>query len=652
MPNPKDPKSYVGTGITYPQGELKTQTNENPYGFQQTGITSSPAFTGYDQAAGAGRGTFAAGTQLKRLDTGETVTVGDPKESFNLNYVQLLGSQQPTSSQLAPQGINPPINTPQLPMVTQQGAQPQPIPGLQGVLSQLQQTNLANLTPQQRQQLGGGLQGLNQALQRYRQTFQQGVPAGTDIDSAASARAGIQTALPPAPTATQPTTVDYLSAAAPQDPFFTELMTTWRDSMSDINQRQSLTQTYQQMIKDSGIQSLDTELMNMKNVIEGTEDDIRNEVTKAGGFATDSQVLALTNSRNKQLIKNYNTLLETRNTKEQYLNTMIGLEQADRQEANSRFDRMMNFGFQTMQYQQRMQDNTRSSNQKLLDNFGPQGVLAAIGNDPYGLRYFEQSMGLGSGGLQRLASLPPVPLTKEDQLDLEYKQGQIASQKAELAERPLEESYKQAQIANIYSQIADRNNDGTIMVDTGGKVMLKPQEALKINKELVSSDAYKTIRKGQDSLQYLLDFEKDFGDYGLQTIPGSKKGALKSSYQTTILNLKEFFNLGVLNGPDIEVLKGILPDPSTGFFKKFRGRSSAVSEGIKTMKSNIEKTLDDRYTSLVSQYGDYSSESLNSLNDLQRIYIQQKASLNPQISKMIQENPELNPDDIISILTQ
>ena len=645
-----DPKSYVGTGVAYPQGEIRA--DENPYAFQQTGITSSPAFTGYDPTAGAGRGKFAPGTQLKRLDTGETVT-STGNESFNLNYVQLLG--QPSTGQTTP-NLPPSAQQPS-PLTVQPtpytgGALP--LPGIQTALTGLQNTNLANLTPEQRQQLGTGLQGLNQSLQRYRQAFQQGPPAGTDLDSAAAGRSAVQKGLPPAPQVQQPTPVDNLMLQAPQDPFFQEIMTTWRDFMSPTNQRTSLTQEYTNLLKASGLESLDTELMNMKNVIEGTEDDIRNEVTKAGGFSTDSQVLALTGARNKQLIKNYNTLLETRNSKEQYLNTMIGLEAQDRQEADRRFDRMMNFGFQMMDYKNKMVDNTRSTLTTLLNNkeIGARGVYAAYQNDPQQLRYAEQILGLGTGGLQRLATLPPEPLTEEEELGLEYKRGQLDLQKAQLAGQPLEETYKKAQIANIYSEIAEREDDGTITVDTSGKVILKPEEALKINKELVNNDAYKAIRKGQDSLQYLLDFENKFNEYGLQTIPGGKKGKLKSTYQTTILNLKEFFNLGVLNGPDIEVLKGILPDPATGIFKKFRGRSSAVSAGISTMKSNIEKTLDDRYTSLASQYGDYSLQSLNSLSDLQRIYIEQKSKLNPKINQMIQENPDLLPEDIISIISQ
>lgn len=55
----------------------------------------------------------------------------------------------------------------------------------------------------------------------------------------------------------------------------------------------------------------------------GSEDDLRTEITKAGGFATQSQILGLTNARNRQLIKNYNTLLDTRNAKEKYLQTAI-----------------------------------------------------------------------------------------------------------------------------------------------------------------------------------------------------------------------------------------------------------------------------------------------------------------------------------------
>ena len=200
---------------------------------------------------------------------------------------------------------------------------------------------------------------------------------------------------------------------------------------------------------------------------------------------------------------------------------------------------------------------------------------------------------------------------------------------------------------------------GNGLLGTDNKIIPNITAAQKINKEIVNNDAYKVIRKGQDSLQYLTDFEKAFDTYGLQTVPGPGKGELASKYQTAILNLKEFFNLGVLNGPDLTVLEGIMPspvkNPATVFGvpvypKKFQGIASAVSEGIKTLKGNMEKTLDDRYQSLSTQYGDYSSESVKALQDLNRIYVNQKAMLNPNVKRMLDENPELTPEDILTIL--
>ena len=127
---------------------------------------------------------------------------------------------------------------------------------------------------------------------------------------------------------------DLSSAFMQTDEFMGGLFKSFQDYINPINQRKSLTETYNQMLKDSGVQAIDTELINMKRIIEGTTDDIRQEVQSAGGMATESQILALSASRNKQLIRNYNTLLETRNAKEKYLQTAIGLEQQDRQAAD------------------------------------------------------------------------------------------------------------------------------------------------------------------------------------------------------------------------------------------------------------------------------------------------------------------------------
>lgn len=422
------------------------------------------------------------------------------------------------------------------------------------------------------------------------------------------------------------------------DPYLGQIIKQWQEYMSPQSQRTSLTDEYKKLTQESGIQELNTELINVKNVIEGTEDDIRNEITKAGGFATESQVMAMTNSRNKQLIKNYNTLLETRNSKQEYVNTMISLTEKDRSEADARFDKNMNFSMQLLSYRDKMQDNARQSYQSIINKVGYGGLSKMTEGNPYYASMIESTLGLGNGGLAMLASLPDP----------------------EEADKALERQYKKAQIANIYSSIGEREKDGTIMVDTQGKVVPKPSEAMKINKELVTNDAYKSIQKGKDSLQFLTSFEDKFNKTGATSAVFSprKNADLKAKYNATILNLKEFFNLGVLNGPDEAILRSVLPDPTnrsaflTAGSLGIYSPSSQTRAGIDNLKKMIETSLDDRYKSLSSQYGDYSPQSINSLGDLNRIYVEQKARINPEIQKLIQENPDLTIEDITNIILQ
>lgn len=196
-----------------------------------------------------------------------------------------------------------------------------------------------------------------------------------------------------------PSGPDKSSLFLQEDPTIQNLVKAYQDFASPANQRKSLTETYQQMLKDSGVQALDTQLLNMKNVIEGSQEDIRNEVTKAGGFATDSQVLALTNARNKQLIKNYNTLLDTRNSKEKYMDTLIGLESQDREVADKKFEQSFNMGTKILELGQTMKKNAIESLDRVKQTVGWEGILSATQGDPYTKSLIEKTYGLPTGGL-------------------------------------------------------------------------------------------------------------------------------------------------------------------------------------------------------------------------------------------------------------
>ena len=214
-----------------------------------------------------------------------------------------------------------------------------------------------------------------------------------------------------------------------QDPYLNTTIRAYQDYMSQQNQRTSLVDEYQKLLKTSGIEAIDMDLINMKKVIEGTEDDIRTEVTKAGGFATDSQVIALSNARNKQIIKNYNTLLETRNSKAQYLDIVLNLTQQDRAEADRLFETRMNFGFKISELNQKMKQNAVESLERIISAIGFDGLFSTVQNDPHAISLIEKTYGLPRNGLYvaaQRAFQTRQAAEQERDLDIQLKQAQIA----------------------------------------------------------------------------------------------------------------------------------------------------------------------------------------------------------------------------------
>lgn len=215
------------------------------------------------------------------------------------------------------------------------------------------------------------------------------------------------------------------------------------------------------------------------------------------------------------------------------------------------------------------------------------------------------------------------------------------------------------QQANIRSQINERISNNTVTVDTSGKVVLTQDESLKINKELVNADAYKSIQKSNDSLNFLTAFEKTFNKYGSTSavFDPKKNREMAAEYNTAILNLKEFFNLGVLNGPDEKILRSVLPDP-TSRSNTLRAISfgaydpeAGTRAGLNNMKKQIETKIDSDFQSLSAQYGNYSVQSVTSMGDVGNKYIQQKLILNPEGFNITVNGTAgyVNPDGTVTI---
>jgi hypothetical protein len=208
--------------------------------------------------------------------------------------------------------------------------------------------------------------------------------------------------------------LDALFQTDPNIANFTKMV---QDYMNPQTQQKTFRQEYESLLKEKGIEKMNTDLLNMKNVIEGAEDDLRTEITKAGGFATDSQVLALTSARNKTLIKNYNNLLQTKQQAENYIQTAIGLEEKDRTEAQNRMNKQLDLGFKLAEMQQSMQKNAQDSLQKIADKVGYDGLASMAKGDPYYTSLIEKTLGLGAGGLAQLS----VASAAERKIEDDYK---------------------------------------------------------------------------------------------------------------------------------------------------------------------------------------------------------------------------------------
>ena len=173
----------------------------------------------------------------------------------------------------------------------------------------------------------------------------------------------------------------------------------------------------------------------------------------------------------------------------------------------------------------------------------------------------------------------------------------------------------------------------------GGFEILDTKQALTTNRNIAKTDAFKAIRKGQDSLQFLIDFEEEFINQGgdLQRF-GAEAGALQTKYRAALLNLKEFFNLGVLNGPDLEILEDVLPNPAN-LFLATRGGGKTVSLGIASMKKQILTTVNDRALSVKNEFANFDPEQLTNLKEVDRLV----ELINKDIGDL-GDTPDDNPD--------
>lgn len=233
------------------------------------------------------------------------------------------------------------------------------------------------------------------------QGFQAATASGTKPpQDAGAAKTAVSSFTPTAPPDTS-----HIDTALSADPGYQQLLQDQATYNSTANQQQTLLSQYQQMSQAAGIPALQQQLLDTNKIINGTEDDIRKEVQASGGFATDSQVLALASARNKTLIQNANNLQATLTAAQNNVSTMIGLADKDQSNALDKIKTKLQIDQQVIDNTNKMTAAAQEGYNTVIKAAGYQGLLQSLNGDPNAIALAEKTLGLQPGGLQSLVNV-------------------------------------------------------------------------------------------------------------------------------------------------------------------------------------------------------------------------------------------------------
>jgi len=95
-----------------------------------------------------------------------------------------------------------------------------------------------------------------------------------------------------------------------------------------------------------------------------------------------------------------------------------------------------------------------------------------------------------------------------------------------------------------------------------------------------AANAYRTLLSGLD------DYDKIIQEGGVALLPGKQKDTIDVSRRNLQMQMKELYNLGVLNGPDLELMDTILMNPN-GIMNKILD-VTGIADTEERVKSNVQ----------------------------------------------------------------
>lgn len=201
------------------------------------------------------------------------------------------------------------------------------------------------------------------------------------------------------------------------DPVFSAISTSFApilQSMQQVLQNMnnpalqatSLQQNYNDLAAQANLPAIQSDMMNLQNVMNGTEDDIRDEITKAGGSATESQILGLAAGRNKTLLKSYNSLATQYNAAQTNIDNQMKYATQDQQSSLQRQQLALSAASSMSQIQTQlvnlglnMQQKATDNVNNVIDKVGYTGLAESTKGNPSLQSSYEKLLGLAPGAL-------------------------------------------------------------------------------------------------------------------------------------------------------------------------------------------------------------------------------------------------------------
>lgn len=172
--------------------------------------------------------------------------------------------------------------------------------------------------------------------------------------------------------------------------------------MAPTKTKDTLREIYEEELAAQGIPGLNQELADINRIMDGTEDDIRAEVQATGGMATESQVQALTAARNKTLLRQAQYLSDLIDSKNEYVDRIVSLTQADREQTDKDIDRKLGISQMLLNFTDKLSTRARENYQNIIKDVGYNGLVSSI-SSPAEFDAIAKSLGMSPQTLMQVS---------------------------------------------------------------------------------------------------------------------------------------------------------------------------------------------------------------------------------------------------------